>query len=97
MRIISRRAFRKFWEKHPESESSLSDFYRKVKRVEVANFAELRQIFPSADNVGDCLVFNVGGNKYRVIAHLDFEIQTMWIRFVLSHVEYDKDRWKADC
>ncbi len=45
----------------------------------------------SADIVGDCFVFNVGGNKYRVVVHLDFEVQTMWIRFVLTHAEYDRE------
>ncbi len=59
--------------------------------------AEFRQTFPSADSVGDCIVFNVGGNKYRVIVHLDYEVQTMWIRFVLAHAEYDRERWKDDC
>ena len=97
MRIISRKAFRMFWEKHPEAESSLSDFYLKIKRLEAYSPIDVRQAFPGTDKVGDCFVFNVGGNKYRVIIHLDFEVQSMWIRFVLSHAEYDKDRWKADC
>jgi mRNA interferase HigB len=57
----------------------------------------LRAAFPSADLLGDCIVFNVGGNNYRVIVHLDFSIQTVWIRFVLSHAEYDRDKWKDDC
>lgn len=97
MRIISRKAFRKFSEKHPESESTFDDFYGKIKRCEAQNLAELRQIFPSADSVGDCIVLNVGGNNYRVIIHIDYEVQTMWIRFVLTHAEYDRDRWKDDC
>ncbi len=97
MRIISRKAFRTYWEKHPEAEPSLSDFYRKFKWLEAYSLIEVRQTFPGTDNVGDCFVFNVGGNKYRVIVHLDFEVQTAWIRFVLSHAEYDKDRWKTDC
>lgn len=97
MRIISRKAFRTFSEKHPESGQAFDEFYVKIKRCTPSNLAELRQTFPSADIVGDCIVFNVGGNKYRVIVHLDFEVQTMWIRIVLTHAEYDKDRWKDDC
>lgn len=97
MRIISRRAFRTFTENHPESRQAFDEFYVKIKRCNQKNLTELRQTFPSADLVGDCVVFNVGGNKYRVIVHLDFEVQTMWIRFVLTHAEYDKDRWKDDC
>lgn len=97
MRIISRKAFRTFSEKHPESGQALDEFYVKIKRSNPKNMAELRQTLPSADRVGDCIVFNVGGNKYRVIVHLDFEVQTLWIRFVMTHAEYDKDRWKDDC
>lgn len=97
MRIISRKALRTYWENHPESEDVLNDWFRKIKHVKTVNFVELREIFPSADLFGDCVVFNVGGNNYRIIAHLDFGIQTLWIRFVLSHAEYSKDRWKADC
>ncbi len=97
MRIISRKAFRAFSEKHPESGQALDDFYGKIKRCSPRNLAELRQTFPSADSVGDCIVFNVGGNKYRLIVHLDYEVQTMWIRFVLTHAEYDRERWKDDC
>ena len=97
MRIISRKAFRTFSKERPESGNALDEFYVKIKRSNPKNMAELRQTLPSADLVGDCVVFNVGGNKYRVIVHLDFEVQTMWIRFVLTHAEYDKDRWKDDC
>jgi mRNA interferase HigB len=97
MRIISRKALRTYWESHPESEEVLKDWYSKIKRLEAKNFAELRQTFPSTDLVGDCSVFNIGGNNYRVIVHLDYSIQTVWIRFVLSHAEYDREKWKADC
>lgn len=97
MRIISRKAFRTYWELHPESEDVFVDFYQKLKQLDASNFAELRQTFPNADLLGDCIVFNVGGNNYRVIVHLDFSVQTIWIRFVMSHAEYDKGRWKTDC
>ena len=97
MRIISRKAFRTFWESHPESEDVFVDFYQKLKQLRARNVAKLRQIFPSADLFGDCIVFNVGGNNYRVIVHLDFSIQTIWIRSVMSHAEYDKEKWKTDC
>lgn len=97
MRIISRKALRIFWERHPEAEEVLIDWFTKVKRSYPSNFIDLRKTFPSADLVGDCYVFNVGGNNYRVIAHIDFSLQIIWIRFVLSHSEYDKEKWKTDC
>lgn len=97
MRIISRKALRSYWEQHPESEEVLVDWFNKIKKVSPANFVELRHTFPSADLVGDCVVFNVGGNNYRVIVHLDYHIQIAWIFFVLSHADYDREKWKADC
>lgn len=97
MRIVSRKALRTYWEEHPESEEVLVDWFNKIKRLSPANFVELRRTFPSADLVGDCVVFNVGGNNYRVIVHLDYDIQIAWIRFVLSHADYDREKWKADC
>lgn len=97
MRIISRKALRTFWEIHPESEEVLRDWYSKCKGCAAMNFAEVRRTFPSADRAGDCIIFNIGGNNYRLIAHLDYSIQTIFIRFVLSHSEYDRGRWKADC
>lgn len=97
MRIISRKALRTYWEKHPESEEVLNDWFRKAKRFEAKNLPELRKTFPSADAVGDCVAFNVGGNNYRVIVHLDYDLQIIWIRAVLSHAGYNKEEWKADC
>jgi mRNA interferase HigB len=97
MRIISRKALRTFWVKHPESEEVLDDWFRKTKRVNAKSLVELRHTFPSADLVGDCVVFNVGGNNYRVVVHLDYDLQIIWIRAVLSHAEYSKEKWKADC
>jgi mRNA interferase HigB len=97
MRVISRKALRDFWEKHPESEEVLDDWFRKMKRIDPANLAELKLIFPSADLFGCCVIFNVGGNNYRVITHVNYRRNEVFIRFVLSHAEYDKDKWKSDC
>lgn len=97
MRIISRKALRKYWEEHPKAEEVLDDWFRKIKRVQAGSIVELRKTFPSADLFGICLVFNVGGNNFRVITHVDFGLQIVWIRTVLSHAEYNKEKWKTDC
>lgn len=97
MRVISRKALRTYWEQHPSTEDVFTDFYLRLKRLDAGTFVELRQTFPSADMIGDCIVFNVGGNNFRVIVHVDFDVQIVWIRFVLSHAEYDRGKWKADC
>ena len=97
MRIISRRALREFWQVEKAAEQPLDDWYRLVKKAEWQNLTQVRTIFPHADLVGKCIVFNIGGNKYRLITKINFEKQIIYIRFVLTHKEYDKDYWKTDC
>jgi mRNA interferase HigB len=97
MRILSLGTLRDFWETEPKSEEALRDFYKKLSFVEPKNIAELRQTFASVDLVGKCYVFNVGGNKYRVITRIHFNRQMVFIRFVLTHADYDKDKWKSEC
>lgn len=97
MRVLSITALREFWEREHPSEDVLRDFYKKLSANDSQNMAELKQTFPSVDLVGKCYVFNVGGNKYRVIARIHFNRQMVFIRFVLTHREYDKDKWKSEC
>ena len=58
------------------------------------DFSELRAVFPSADLVDDLIVFNIGGNKYRLIASIHFNRRKVYVRQVLTHSEYDKGGWK---
>jgi mRNA interferase HigB len=59
------------------------------------NFDELRATFPSADTVDDLIVFNIGGNKYRLIASIHFNRGKVYVRHVLTHSEYDRGVWKS--
>ncbi|HXD31722.1 MAG TPA: type II toxin-antitoxin system HigB family toxin [Pyrinomonadaceae bacterium] len=68
MHVISRKRLNEFAEKHPESTQSLARWYSILKGRNFSNFAELRAIFPSADQVGRLTVFNIGGNQVRLIA-----------------------------
>ena len=65
-----------------------------MEKQDFGNLSELRAIFPSADKVGDLIVFNIGGNKYRLIASIHFNRGKVYIRHVLTHTEYDKGGWK---
>jgi mRNA interferase HigB len=85
------------WGREKQSETLFRDFYRKLEGLTSSNFAELKETFPSVDLVGKCYVFNVGGNKYRVIARIHFNRQMIFVREVLTHREYDRDQWKAQC
>jgi len=94
MHIITRKRLVDFAFKHPDCASALDAWYRIVKHSTLSNFAELRAIFPSADQVEGLTVFNIGGNKVRLIAAIHYNSQRLYIRYVLTHKEYDKNKWK---
>ena len=94
MHIITRKRLLDFAEKHPNTSIPLDAWYRIVKQSKISNFSELREIFPSADKVDNLTVFNIGGNKIRLIAALHYNTQCLYIRYVLTHKEYDKGKWK---
>jgi mRNA interferase HigB len=94
MHVISRKALRSFWETHPNSESSLRRWHKVLSTTNFANFAALRETFPSADMVGDLTVFNISGNKYRLIASIHYNRKKVYVRHVLTHGEYDQGTWK---
>ncbi|MFN6559709.1 MAG: type II toxin-antitoxin system HigB family toxin [Nostoc sp. ChiSLP01] len=96
MRVISRRTLREFWEKHSTARDSLLLWYDRISKSSVENFAQLRQLFPSADVVNNFTVFNIGGNNYRLITYIDYQAQMIFIRAVLTHADYDKEDWKND-
>jgi len=87
---------REFWEKHSTARDSLLLWYDRISKSSVENFAQLRQLFPSADVVKNFTVFNIGGNNYRLITYIDYQAQMIFIRAVLTHADYDKENWKND-
>jgi mRNA interferase HigB len=94
MHVITRKRLNEFAERYPEATTALARWYGLAKRNDFANFAELRAIFPSADQVGKLTVFNVGGNKVRLIAALHYNRKRIYIRAVLTHAEYDEGQWQ---
>lgn len=65
-----------------------------MKREDFNSIAEVRQIFPTADKVGKLTVFNIGGNKFRLIVAIHYNRNKVYIRAILTHREYDKCNWK---
>lgn len=97
MHIISRKKLIEFWEKNYETKEALERFYKIIDKTTFDNFNKLRETFPSADQVGKCTVFNIGGNKARVIAAIHYKSHKVYIRHVLTHSDYDKNKWKTEC
>jgi mRNA interferase HigB len=97
LRVISKRRLRELWEQHADSGKPLQAWHKVAKSATWGSLVEVRRTYPQADPVGRCTVFNIGGNKYRLIVRIDYEWQTIYVRWVLTHKEYDKDDWRSDC
>ena|SRR5215213_4289629 len=97
MRIISKRKLREFWQKNPSAEKPLKSWYETTKRANWENFSDVRETFRRADIYEDCVIFDIGGNKYRLITKIRYRVKKVFIRFVLTHSHYDEDFWKEDC
>jgi mRNA interferase HigB len=96
MRIITRSTLKKFYALHPKSESGLEHWYKQTNEADWKSLQDIRKIFPSADLVDDFIVFNICGNSYRLITRIRFHSKKVFIRNVLTHADYDKNRWKND-
>jgi mRNA interferase HigB len=101
MRVISKARLRKFWETpgYEDSEGPLRSWYTHVSHESVAwqSWANVKAEFGSASLVGNCVVFNIGGNKYRLITRILYASQKVFVLKVMTHAEYDEDKWKEDC
>lgn len=96
MHIISRKKIRDFGDKYPESRKSMNRWYIIVKKADFKTFQDVKNLFPSADQVKGFTVFNIGGNNYRLIAYISFRAKRLYIRHILTHKEYDSNKWKED-
>lgn len=94
MRVIAKPALLAFGTAHPAAKEPLETWHRIMRRADFQNFSELRKTFASADYVDGFTVFDIGGNKFRLITVIRYEWQKVYIRAVLTHKEYDKGAWK---
>ena len=95
MHVISKKALREFWEQYPDSQTPLRRWFKLITKNSFRSLAELRAVFPTADLVEDLTVFNIGGNKYRLIAAIHFNRNKIYVRSVLTHEEYDRGGWRT--
>ena len=93
MRIIKRGALVQFWQLHPDSRASLESWYGVVRKATWKTPVEMKRVYANADLVGRRTVFNISGNKYRLIARADFEEQMLFIQRILTHEEYVRENF----
>ena len=95
MKIISNSALRAFAADHPQAEAPLQGWRRVLEKNRFANWAELKAAFNTVDKVGELVVFDIGGNKYRLIAYIRFDKQIADIKAVLTNRDCGKGAWKS--
>lgn len=94
MRIIGTGAVYEFIHRYPDSQSSLRGWLQVMRVNSYKHFNELKQTFGSADYVKPYTVFNISGNKYRLISLINYPTTTVAVENVLTHSEYDKGKWR---
>jgi mRNA interferase HigB len=94
MHVIAKPALVAFWTAHPSAREPLEAWYRIMRQAHFQNVDELKKTFARADYVQGFTVFDIGGNKYRLIAVIHYGRQKVYIRAFLTHRDYDTDAWK---
>ncbi len=88
--IVSRKKLREFWNKHADSEATLKTWYKVAKNSQWENSNDVKSQYRNASIIGDSrIVFNICGNKYRLIVKFNYQMKWGWIRFIGTHSEYD--------
>lgn len=91
MRVIAKRPLRVFWRLHPSAEQPLKAWFAEAIRSDWSGPAAVKNRYPHASVLpGNRVVFNIGGNKYRLIVRINYAYRTVYIRFIGTHAEYDK-------
>lgn len=92
MQVIARKALKNFWARHDQAEAPLTAWYLVVSKADWANPADIKAMFgTTVDFIGDNrVIFDIGGNKYRLIVHVAYKFHRVLIKFVGTHREYDR-------
>jgi mRNA interferase HigB len=101
MRVISKRRLREFWERHPDARQPLEAWFKVAEKADWRDFRDVRATFANASGVPlDCgltaIVFNIGGNKYRLISRIEYRFHVIYVKMVLTHAQYDVAKWKDE-
>lgn len=94
MHVISQKRVREAIARFPRHQGALLSWYRLVKTGTFENFAALRSTFTGVDKVGRFVVFDIAGNHLRIVAAVHFDRRRVYIRDILTHSEYDEEKWK---
>lgn len=95
MHLISRKRLKQAVLRHPELEPALDAWFRITRRALWLSLSDVRETFANADGVEKWTIFNIKGNKYRLVTEINYRFHRIYIRQVLTHAEYDRGKWKS--
>jgi mRNA interferase HigB len=96
MHIISTKALRDFSKKYPDCKTALDSWIRLAKSAKWNHIIDVKEVYPSADAVEKLTVFNIKGNNFRLITSIDYSKKIIFIKYILTHSDYDLEYWKND-
>jgi mRNA interferase HigB len=96
MKLFSIGDLRRDAVKFPDVKKQIDRWYATVEQAEWQHLEDVRKIYRNAEAVGNFTVFNIKGNNYRLIVRISYEKQRIYYKYLLTHAEYDKGKWKDD-
>lgn len=91
MHVFSLKALKDFWGEHAEAEEPLKAWYAEAKKASWNAFSDIQERYPSADQpVNRLVIFNIKGNKYRLVVKVQYQAKMVFVKFVGTHAEYSK-------
>ncbi len=96
MNLISLSNLKKDTARYPDVKAQVESWFATVKKAQWQNLEEVKKTYRDAEAVGNFTVFNIKGNNYRLIVGINYQTQTIYYKYFLTHSEYDKNKWKND-
>ena len=96
MHVISFSRLREFGRRYADSQNVLDNWFKVTSKANWTDLLEVQSVFPTAEAVEEFTVFNIKGNRYRLIVSIDYQKQLIYIKYILTHADYDKEKWKND-
>ena len=96
MHILTKKPLERFWTLHPRSRKPLEAWYKRARKAHWKTFDEVCDDFPPSDRYGRFVIFDIGGNKYRLIVSVHYNRRKVYVRHVLTHADYTRGNWKNE-
>ncbi len=96
MRLIAINKLRESASKYPDVVNQIDDLYKIIKQAQWKNLEDVKQTFSTAETVSNFTVINIKGNKYRLILDINYQKKIIFLKYFLTHGDYNKGKWKND-